>query len=156
MRRPNRNFNIPFPTRQTPGIRTFEDWIVKFPPPRPKMVLKYLILSPDFVCEMPLLKNNRRRFVSSVIKFVYIPGTQRHQFKMERRCLRDTRYALRTRNTYQLVSQLRRMLFEWRGILQFISQSGFSFDIAFFFFHSSLLCYGYSKNLCRHKRGTKP
>ena len=30
-------------------------------------------------------------------------------------------------------SQLRRMLFEWHGILQFISQSGFSFDSAFFF-----------------------
>ena len=49
------------------------------------------------------------------------------------------------------------MLFEWQGILQFISQSGFSFDSAFFFFfHCSLLFYGYSKNLCRHKRGTKP
>ena len=38
-----------------------------------------------------------------------------------KRCLRDTRHALTTRNTYQLVSQLRRMLFEWHCILQFIS-----------------------------------
>ena len=73
-----------------------------------------------------------------------------------RRCLRDTRVALKTRNTYQLVTQLRRMLFEWHGILQFVSQSGFSFDSAFFFFHCSLLFYGYSKNFRRHKRGTKP
>ena len=83
---------------------------------------------------MPLLKNNRRRFV---IKLVYIRDTQRHQFKMDsycRRCLRDTRYALRTRNTYHLVSQLRRMLLEWYGIPQFFSQSGFSFDSVFFFF----------------------
>ena len=45
-----------------------------------------------------------------------------------RRWLRGTWYALRTRNTYLLVSQLRRMFFEWQGILQFISQRGFSFD----------------------------
>ena len=39
------------------------------------------------------------------LKFVYIRGTQRLQFKIEsylRRWLCDTRYALRTRNTYQL------------------------------------------------------
>ena len=49
------------------------------------------------------------------------------------------------------------MLFVWQGILQFISQSGFSFDsVCFFFFYCSLLFYGYSKNLWRHKRGTKP
>ena len=56
-----------------------------------------------------------------------------------RRCLRDTRVALKTRNTYQLVTQLRRMLFEWHGILQFVSQSGFSFDSAFFSF--TVRCY---------------
>ena len=52
-----------------------------------------------------------------------------------RRWLRGTLYALRTRNKCKLVSQLRRMLFEWQGNLQFISQSGFSFDSVFFFFH---------------------
>ena len=51
-----------------------------------------------------------------------------------RRWLRGTLYALRTRNKYKLVSQLRRMLFEWQGNLQFISQSGFSFDSVFFSF----------------------
>ena len=86
---------------------------------------------------MPLLKNNRRRFLSSAIKLVYIRGAQRRQFKREsyfRRWRRSTVYALRTRNTNQLVSQLSRMLFEWLGIPQFISQSGFSFDNVFFSF----------------------
>ena len=65
---------------------------------------------------MPLLENNRR-FLTPVIKVVYIRGTQRHQFKMENhftRWLRGTLYALRTRNKYSLVSQLRTMLFEWQ------------------------------------------
>ena len=35
---------------------------------------------------------------------------------------------------YQILNQLRRMLFAWHGILQFISQSGFSFDSVFFSF----------------------
>ena len=44
-----------------------------------------------------------------------------------RRLLRGTWYDLRTRNA-QLVRRLRRMLFEWLNILQFIGQSGFSFN----------------------------
>ena len=64
------------------------------------------------------------------LKLVYIRGTQRHQFKMGsylRSCLRDTRYALRTRNTYQLA-----------GYVQCCSsdivfnRNGFSFDSASF------------------------
>ena len=134
MRRSNRNFNVP---RAKPGHLNFwrldrsnfrplgRKWCSNFLPYRRR----------DFVCQMSLLKNNRRRFLTSVIKLVYIRGRQRCQFKMEsyfRRCLRGTRYALRTRNSYQLVSHLRRMLFEWHCILQFISQRGFSFDSAFF------------------------
>ena len=44
------------------------------------------------------------------LKLVYIRGTQRLQFKIEsylRRWLCDTRYALRTRNTYQLAGYVR-------------------------------------------------
>ena len=110
----------------------------KDPPGRPSL-FKCPTLSSNFVCRIPLQKNNRRRFLSSVIKLVYIRSTQRHPFKMEsyfRCCLRDTRY---TRNRYQLVSQLRRMLLEWHGILPFISQSGFSFGRAFFSF--TVHCY---------------
>ena len=126
----------PPPPRKPRAFELLKIGSFKFPPPRAKMVFKCPTLPLDFVCQMPLLKKNRRRFLTSVIKLVYIRGTQRHQFKMEsysRRCLRDTRFALRTRNTYQLVSQLHRMLFEWHDILQFISQSGFSFDRAFSF-----------------------
>ena len=98
MRRSNRNFDIPPPPPGKP--RAFEllkiGWF-KFPPPRAKMVFKCPTLSSDFVCQMLLLKSNCRRFLSSVIKLVYIRGTRRHQFKMEtyfRRWLRGTRYAL--------------------------------------------------------------
>ena len=38
------------------------------------------------------------------------------------------------------------MLFEWHGILQFVSQSTFSFESVFCFFHCSLPFYGYAKN----------
>ena len=41
----------------------------KFPPPRAKMVFKCLIVG--FVCQMPLLKNNRCRLLSSLTKLVY-------------------------------------------------------------------------------------
>ena len=46
------------------------------------------------------------------------------------------------------------MLFEWQGILRFISESSFSLDRVFFpsLFYND----GCSKNLCRHKPGTKP
>ena len=80
---------------QTGGVKNLKIGSFKFPHPRPKMVFKCASLSSDFVCQMPVLKN-RRRFLSSAKKLVYIRGTQRHQFKMEsyfRRHLRDTRYA---------------------------------------------------------------
>ena len=38
----------------------------------------------EFVCQMPLLKNNRCPFLSSVIKLVHIPCMRRHKFKMKR------------------------------------------------------------------------
>ena len=135
MRRSNRNFNIPLPGKAR-AFELFKIGSFKFPPPRAKMVFKCPTLSSHFVCQMPLLKKNHRRFLSSVIKLVYIRGTQRYQLKREsyfRRWIRGSRNTLRTRNTYWLVSQLRRMLFEWLGILQFINQSGFSFDSVFFF-----------------------
>ena len=135
MRRPNRNFNIPPPPGESPGIWTFEDWIVQIPAPSgQKFQMPYPIVG--LVSQMPLLKNNRRPFLSSVIKLVYIRGTRRQKFKMESyfgRWLRGTRYPLRTRNTYWLVSRLRRMLFEWQDILQLISQSGFFIRQCFFF-----------------------
>ena len=50
------------------------------------------------------------------------------------------------------MSRLRRTLWEWQGILQLISQNGFSFEGVFSFFHCSLLFYDYSKNFCRQTR----
>ena len=61
-----------------------------------------------FMLNRVLLLSLCRRIVAhftDLQKLVYIRGTQRLQFKMEsylRRWLCDTRYALRTRNTYQL------------------------------------------------------
>ena len=103
MRQSNRNFNSPPPPCGKP--RSFELLKIgsfEFRPPRVKMLFKCPTLSSHFLCQMPLLKNNCRRFLSFVIKLVYIRGTQRHQFKREsyfRRWLRGTLYALRTRNT---------------------------------------------------------
>ena len=52
---------------QTQGIWTFEDWIFQ--------ISSYPVVG--FVCQMPLLKKNRRQFLSSVtvIKLAYIRGT---------------------------------------------------------------------------------
>ena len=103
MRQSNRNFNIPPPPSKARAFELFKIGSFKFLPPRAKMVFKCSTLSSHFVCQMPLLKNNRRRFLSSVITLVYIRGTQRYQFKREsyfRRWLRGSRYTLRTRNTY--------------------------------------------------------
>ena len=102
MRRSNRNFNIPLPGKAR-AFELFKIGSFKFPPPRAKMVFKCPILPSHFVCQMPLLKKNHRRFFSSVIKLVYIRGTQRYQFKREsyfRRWLRGSQNTLRTRNTY--------------------------------------------------------
>ena len=93
----------PPPPGKPRAFELFKIGLFKFPPPWAKMVFKCPTLSSHFVCQMPLLKNNRRRFLLSVIKLVYIRGTQRHQFKRGSyftRWLRATLYALRTRNTY--------------------------------------------------------
>ena len=93
----------PPPPGKPRAFELFKIGSFKFPPPRAKMVFKCPTLSSHFVCQIPLLKNNRRRFLSSVRKLVYIRGTQRYQFKREsyfRRWLRGLRYTLRTRNTY--------------------------------------------------------
>ena len=61
--------------------RTFEllkIGLFKFLPHLAKMVFKCPIVSSDFFFQMPLLKNNRRWSLSSVIKLVYIRGTLRH------------------------------------------------------------------------------
>ena len=50
------------------------------------------------------------------------------------------------------MSRLRRILWEWQGILQLISQNGFSLEGVFSFFHCSLLFYDYSKSFCRQTR----
>ena len=95
MRRSNRNFIIPPPP---PGkARAFELFKIgsfKFPPPRVKMGFKCPTLSSHFVCQMPLLKNNRRRFLSSVIKLVYIRGTQRYKFSSRGKAILDVGYAV--------------------------------------------------------------
>ena len=107
----------PPPPRANPGHLNF--WRLdrssfKFPLLWAKMLFKCPTLSSHFVYQMPLLKNNRRRFLTSVIKLVYIRGTQRHQFKREsyfRRGLRGTLYALRTRNKYFNNRVLKRILY---------------------------------------------
>ena len=87
-----------------------------------------------FVFQMPLLKNNRLRFLASGIKIAYSRGHSRWK------AILDAGFTvsgtpLRTKNTYQLVSRLRIMLSEWKGVLQFISQSGFSIDCVLFSFN---------------------
>ena len=94
---------LPPPAWKPRALELLKIGSFKFPSPRAKMVFKCPTLSSDFVCQMPLLKNNRIRFQSSVIKLVHIRSTQRHQFKMKsyfRGWLRGTRYASRTKNTY--------------------------------------------------------
>ena len=66
---------------QTGRVKFLKIGSFKFPPLRPKIVFKCATLSSDFACQMPLLKN-RRRFLSSVKKLVYIRGTQRHGWKV--------------------------------------------------------------------------
>ena len=86
------------------------------------MVFKCPTLSSHFVWQMLLLKNNRRRFLSSVIKLVYIRGTRRHQFKMEsyfRRWLRGTRFALELviSNYWMRLSRIWRILQVEEGVI---------------------------------------
>ena len=73
MRRSTRNFNIPPPPPgQTPGIWTFEDWIVQIPAPYGQNGVQMPYLIVGFVCQMPLLKNNRLRLLSSLTRLVYM------------------------------------------------------------------------------------
>ena len=130
MRRSTRNFNIPPPPGQTPGIWTFEDWIVQIPAPSGQNGVPMPHLIVGFVCQMPLLKNNGRWLLSSLIKLVYKHANTCFGYVD---CLSGS-----------------------EGILQFKPKRRFFIRQCFFFFHCSLLFYGYSKNLCRHKRGTKP
>ena len=76
MRWSNRNFNIPPPGRKPQAFELLKIESFKFWALRAKMVFKCPTLSSDFVCQMPLLKNTRRRFLS-VMKLGYDHGTQR-------------------------------------------------------------------------------
>ena len=57
------------PPQQCLGIWTFEDWIIQFPVPlgQNSVQMPYTIVG--FVCQMPLLKNNRQ-LLSSLVKLV--------------------------------------------------------------------------------------
>ena len=70
MRRSTRNFNIPFPG-QSPGIWTFEDWIIQISAPSGQNSVQMLYPIVGFVCQMPILKNNRRRLLLSLIELVH-------------------------------------------------------------------------------------
>ena len=60
--------NAPIKSKlQHPQGKTFDDWIVQIPAPWAKMVIQMPV---GFVRQIPLLKNNRRRSLSSVIKSV--------------------------------------------------------------------------------------
>ena len=60
--------NAPIKSKlQHPQGKTFEDWIVQIPAPWAKMVIQMPV---GFVRQISLLKNNRRRFLSSVVKSV--------------------------------------------------------------------------------------
>ena len=88
MRRSNRNFNISPPLPPPPGkARAFEllkigSFQIPAPSGQNSVQIPYPIV--EFVCQMPLLKNNRCPFLSSVIKLVHIPCMRRHKFKMKR------------------------------------------------------------------------
>lgn len=64
------NSVLQHPSRgQSPGILTFEDWIVQIlvPASQNSVQIPYPIVG--FVCQMPLLKNNRQ-LLSSLVKLV--------------------------------------------------------------------------------------
>ena len=83
MSRSNRNFNIPPPGRKPQAFELLKIESFKFSAPRAKMVFKCPTLSSDFVYQMPLLKNNRRQFLS-VMKLGYDHGTQRTRIQREK------------------------------------------------------------------------
>ena len=70
--------SISSPHRAKPGPLKIGSF--KFPPPRAKMACYPIV---GFVCPMLLPMNNRRRFLSSLLKLAYIRGKRRHSFTME-------------------------------------------------------------------------
>ena len=54
MRRSTRNFNTPPSPGQSPGIWTFEDWIVQIPAPSGQNSVQMPHPIVEFVCQMPL------------------------------------------------------------------------------------------------------
>ena len=83
MRRSNRNFNIPPTGRKPQAFELLKIESFKFSAPRAKMLFKCPTLSSDFVCQMPLLKNNRRQFLS-VMKLGYDHCTQITRIQREK------------------------------------------------------------------------
>lgn len=65
LRQSTRNFNIPSPI--PPGIQTFDDWMVQIPAPSGQNIVQMPYPIVGFVCQIPLLKNNRRRLLLSLI-----------------------------------------------------------------------------------------
>ena len=61
----------PPPPEQTPGIWTFEDWIVQIPAPSGQNGVQMPYPIVGFVCHT-LLKNNRCRLLSSLIKTFFV------------------------------------------------------------------------------------
>ena len=58
--------------RQSPGTWTIEDWITQNPAPSGQSSVHIPYPFVGFACQMPLLKNNLRRLLSSLlINFVY-------------------------------------------------------------------------------------
>ena len=83
MRRSNRNFKTPPPGCKPQAFELLKIESFKFSAPRAKMVFKCPTLSSDFVCQMPLLKNNRRQFLS-VMKLGYDHCTQITRIQREK------------------------------------------------------------------------
>ena len=72
----------PQPGRKPQAFELLKIESFKFSAPRAKMVFKCPTLSSDFVCQMPLLKINRRHFLS-LMKLGYDHGTQRTRIQRE-------------------------------------------------------------------------
>ena len=67
----------PPPTpEQSPGIWTFEDWIVQISASLGTNSVQMLYPIAWFLCKMPLLKWNPRRLLSSLIKLAYMKTHQ--------------------------------------------------------------------------------
>ena len=71
MRRSTQNFNIR-PPGQSPGIWTFEDWIIQILPPSGQNGVQMPYPIVWFISQVPLIKNNRRRLLSFQSKIINI------------------------------------------------------------------------------------